>query len=189
MALNDRMKRLEKHHRTASTSPDVWYSELLAGADEHEEYLCAAFYLALNGVIDKPSEAIWQRIYDRWTVPVEQWTEVQCLFASAHPEVHEECFATDEEKELLVIMARCYHKVFQTAPLPEEKHPRVLRHDSLDQHFIRPLMSFACPEIAPYSSATFTAWLDSVDAFDIEAELLQALRDYVATFNKKKPTT
>jgi hypothetical protein len=47
MALNDRMKRLEKHHRTASTSPDVWYSELLAGADEHEEYLCAAFYLAL----------------------------------------------------------------------------------------------------------------------------------------------
>jgi hypothetical protein len=173
----------------------LWLAGLLKSPVENEVILNAATFLILKDILEEPEPHLWERLVARVFAPEgdeswKDWPDARLWFVAAYQCLETEEFDDDDGKEAACYLARVYFEVFHHgAPLPENKHQRVLREDELNDLFIRPLMARACPEIDRYSTATHKAWLqrlmDAPESQEPESSLA-SLREYVQGIQQKE---
>jgi hypothetical protein len=176
--------------RLHNTTADVWFSDLLADFEANEPSINAAYLLALNDVIEKPSAGIWQRLEAYYGRDAEEMSDTQLSFIAAYNELDSEVFDDDDGKNLLCVFAVIYYRVFEDAPKPPQRYGQHKR-DGI-RAFIVPLLNRACSGIKGYSHATHDAWVEKAHKEmqeDEEAKLLESLYSYVRSLPFSKDWT
>ena len=162
-------------------------AESKATAEEGESALSGGYFLALNEVIDKPAESVWERVVARMNEPKEDWSGLRWWFAYIYVYVcdadkiksaaqicedlaeanakenrgdNSEGLTEDVIKDLFCVLAINYFDLFQDAPHNGDERAQVLRFDDLNLIFLAPLLCGACPELSKYSHATYKDWLE-----------------------------
>jgi hypothetical protein len=189
MSIAQKVKHIESKINTSpALSVDAWYRGLAAVKEKAPPSLSlhsldVAFLLARNGIIDKPSSSLWEKLSALWDAPVEQWTNSMLWIASMgwHQYKDDPEFDDDESRDTLCGVAWMYWETFKSFPAHSDDRQRVNRHDCLCRQYLAPALYFACPELAPHGHAAFIAWLESINPETAQTgELLASLRAYVA---------
>lgn len=196
MALKDRVKRLEANEKVSpQLNAVVWWEQLLANPKENEHKINAAFFMALDGLIQKPPERLWKPLEDMLKQTWEELSDSLFAFCSFYSieycKDEEECallketFADDDGKEWLCLMASTFWEVFKTAPIPSmpevAKHgagrPRIVCLGNLRGDFLIPIFEliFTGPPYG-YSYGLFESWLDKEGECE---SLLQSAREFM----------
>lgn len=203
-AIKDRLAKLESNIAIApQLGAAAWWGSLLSKPKENEHRINAAYFLALDDIIAKPSSHVWCDIQARFDRFAEDMSDSELAFTVAYcgienhrftpptPEYQEafaETFGNDEGREWLCLLATVYFATFQGAPLPSrpeiEKFGRGRTlsdcRGELQTHCLIPIFEQIFPDLKN-RYGYFYEWLEK----DGEVEsLLESARAHMATIPK-----